>query len=63
MKKDEIVKYILETTSEYNGSFESWIEDYCGMKTRKDKTEFFKSQFNCHGNTIIAVCKELNIRY
>lgn len=63
MKKKRILEYIYEMTNGYNGSYESYFEDFLHLKTHKEKETWFKAQFDCHGNTIRAVLNELNVRY
>lgn len=63
MSKEQILNYIYEMTNDYSGSYESYFEDILGLKTHIDKRTWFKAQFDCHGNTIRAVLKELNVRY
>lgn len=63
MNKDEILKQIDMLTDGYPYSYESYFEDFLHLKTHKEKEAWFKAQFDCHGNTIAAVLKELNVRY
>lgn len=63
MNKKEIINYLEEMLLDYNGSYDSYFNDYLGLKSKKDKRQWFKENFNCHGNTINAVLKELNVRY
>ena len=49
-------------TDGYNGSYESYFEDYLKLKNRVDKITWFKAQFGCCESTVKAVLKELNVR-
>lgn len=63
MNKKEIINYIEDFTNGYPYSYENYFEDFLGLKSKEDKTKWFKAQFDCHGNTIRAVLNELNVRY